>query len=159
MYHGGGLQLMRELFSQYNIVSFPGGNTGTQMAGWYRKEIKSVADLKGLKWRAYNPGTAKIAELVGAQPVSIQVAELAMAVATAVTVPMYNGTFDLMAWILGALARNDAGLRKALAMIPELREEFWKDLNLPGSNGSYNPELERAGRVAEGAWPGIATVC
>ena len=46
------------------------------------KPINAAADLKGLKWRAYNPGTAKIAELVGAQPVTIQAAELAMAVAT-----------------------------------------------------------------------------
>src|SRR5215213_7668958 len=46
MYYGGGLQLTREMFQQYNIVNFPCGNTGTQMAGWYRKEIKSVNDLK-----------------------------------------------------------------------------------------------------------------
>lgn len=51
MYYGGGLQLMRDLFRQYNIITFPCGNTGTQMAGWYRKEIKTVADLKGLKMR------------------------------------------------------------------------------------------------------------
>lgn len=51
MYYGGGMELMRELFRTHNIINFPCGNTGTQMAGWYRKEIKSVADLKGLKMR------------------------------------------------------------------------------------------------------------
>ena len=51
MYHGGGLQLMREFFKEYNIVNFPGGNTGTQMGGWFRKEIKKLADLKGIKMR------------------------------------------------------------------------------------------------------------
>src|SRR5688500_15286166 len=51
MYYGGGIELMREVFKQYNIVQFPAGNTGTQMAGWYRKEIKSVGDLSGLKMR------------------------------------------------------------------------------------------------------------
>jgi TRAP-type mannitol/chloroaromatic compound transport system substrate-binding protein len=51
MYHGGGLQLMRDHFKEYNVVNFPAGNTGTQMGGWYRKEIKTVADLKGLKFR------------------------------------------------------------------------------------------------------------
>src|SRR5882724_8298035 len=51
MYHGGGLQLMRDFFKTYNIVNFPAGNTGAQMGGWYRKEIKTVADLKGLKLR------------------------------------------------------------------------------------------------------------
>jgi TRAP-type C4-dicarboxylate transport system substrate-binding protein len=49
-----------------------------------KKEIKTSADLKGLKFRAYNPATARIAELVGAQPVTIQAAELAQALATGV---------------------------------------------------------------------------
>ncbi|MBN9531058.1 MAG: TRAP transporter substrate-binding protein [Alphaproteobacteria bacterium] len=51
MYYGGGLELMREFFKDYNIVQFPAGNTGTQMGGWFRKEIKTVEDLKGLKFR------------------------------------------------------------------------------------------------------------
>ncbi|WP_341897384.1 TRAP transporter substrate-binding protein [Ferrovibrio terrae] len=48
---GGGMELMREFFKDYNIVQFPAGNTGTQMGGWFRKEIKTVEDLKGLKFR------------------------------------------------------------------------------------------------------------
>jgi len=51
MYHGGGLQLMREFFKGYNIINFPAGNTGAQMGGFFRKELKSVADMKGLKMR------------------------------------------------------------------------------------------------------------
>lgn len=51
MHEGDGLKLMRELFATRNIVNFPFGNTGTQMGGWYRKEIKSIEDLKGLKMR------------------------------------------------------------------------------------------------------------
>jgi TRAP-type mannitol/chloroaromatic compound transport system substrate-binding protein len=51
MLEGGGLALMREFFRGYNVVNFPCGNTGVQMGGWYRKEIKSLADLKGLKMR------------------------------------------------------------------------------------------------------------
>ncbi|MFZ5508601.1 MAG: TRAP transporter substrate-binding protein [Pseudomonadota bacterium] len=51
MYEGGGLELLREFFKEYNIVNIPCGNTGAQMGGWYRKEIKSVEDLKGLKMR------------------------------------------------------------------------------------------------------------
>jgi TRAP-type C4-dicarboxylate transport system substrate-binding protein len=47
-----------------------------------KKDINTVEDMKGLKWRAYNVGTARIAELVGAQPVTIQAAELAQALAT-----------------------------------------------------------------------------
>jgi TRAP-type mannitol/chloroaromatic compound transport system substrate-binding protein len=51
MLEGNGLTLMREFYATYGIVNFPGGNTGAQMGGWYRKEIRSVADLKGLKMR------------------------------------------------------------------------------------------------------------
>jgi TRAP-type C4-dicarboxylate transport system substrate-binding protein len=49
-----------------------------------KKDLNSVADMKGLKWRAYNVGTSRIAELVGAQPVTIQAAELPQALATGV---------------------------------------------------------------------------
>jgi len=51
MEHGNGRKLMDAFYAKYNIKSFSAGNTGTQMGGWYRKEIKSVADLKGLKMR------------------------------------------------------------------------------------------------------------
>ena len=51
---------------------------------YVNKEIGSVADMRGLKWRAYSPATAKIAELIGAQPVTIQAAELSQALATGV---------------------------------------------------------------------------
>jgi TRAP-type C4-dicarboxylate transport system substrate-binding protein len=51
---------------------------------YVKKEIGSVADLRGVKWRAYSPATAKIAELIGAQPVQIQQAELSAAMATGV---------------------------------------------------------------------------
>ncbi|MEB4591806.1 TRAP transporter substrate-binding protein [Candidatus Thiothrix sp. Deng01] len=49
--HGNGKQLLRELFAEYNVVNFMGGNTGTQMGGWFNKEINSVKDLEGLKFR------------------------------------------------------------------------------------------------------------
>ena len=51
MYHGGGIELMREFYKEYNCLQIPAGNTGCQMGGWFRKEIKTVADLKGLKFR------------------------------------------------------------------------------------------------------------
>ncbi len=56
MTHAGGLQLVREFLSDYNIVNFPAGNTGAQMGGWFRKEINSVEDLKGLKFRIAGMG-------------------------------------------------------------------------------------------------------
>lgn len=51
MFEGGGLQLLRQFYADYKVVNIPSGNTGSQMGGWFRKEIKSVADLKGLKFR------------------------------------------------------------------------------------------------------------
>ncbi len=63
MYFGGGLQLMRELFRPYNIINFPGGNTGVQMGGWFRKEIKSLKDLRGLKMRIPGLGGQIMAKL------------------------------------------------------------------------------------------------
>ncbi|MBU0887728.1 MAG: TRAP transporter substrate-binding protein DctP [Alphaproteobacteria bacterium] len=56
MEHGNGRKYMDEFYAKFNIVSMSSGNTGTQMGGWYRKEIKTVADLKGLKMRI--PGLA-----------------------------------------------------------------------------------------------------
>jgi TRAP-type mannitol/chloroaromatic compound transport system substrate-binding protein len=51
MWEGDGMKLMRDIYKDFSIVNFPIGNTGTQMGGWYRKEIKTVDDLKGLKMR------------------------------------------------------------------------------------------------------------
>ena len=69
-----GAQNMRLLFT----VAWP------PQGIYANKQLNSVADMKGLKWRAYSPATAKIAELVGAQPVQIQAAELSQALATGV---------------------------------------------------------------------------
>ena len=65
------------------------------------KPLNSAADLKGVKWRAYNPNTSRIAQLVGAQPVTIQAAELTQALATgAVTAFMTSGAtgYDSKVW-------------------------------------------------------------
>src|SRR5438067_9886963 len=50
MTHGGGLDLLRAFFKDYNVYNVPAGNTGVQMGGWDRKEIKTVDDRKGLKF-------------------------------------------------------------------------------------------------------------
>ncbi len=51
MHFGGGLELANAFYKRYNFMALPCGNTGTQMGGWFRKEIKEVADLQGLKFR------------------------------------------------------------------------------------------------------------
>jgi succinate dehydrogenase / fumarate reductase flavoprotein subunit len=52
-------------------------------------------------------------------------------------------------WDYAGMTRNEAGLKKALTLIHELRDEFWKDLNIPGTINEVNMELEKAGRVAD----------
>ena len=51
IYHGGGMELMNEFYKKFNIYALPCGNTGCQMGGWFRREVKTVADLRGLKMR------------------------------------------------------------------------------------------------------------
>ncbi len=67
MYSGGGLELLRGLYQEYDIVQFPGGNTGAQMGGWFRREVKSLADLRGLKMRIPGLG-GKIMARLGCVP-------------------------------------------------------------------------------------------
>ncbi|HYF52740.1 MAG TPA: TRAP transporter substrate-binding protein [Salinarimonas sp.] len=63
MYYGGGLDLVRDFVKDYNVFSLPAGQTGAQMGGWFRKEIRSVEDLKGLKMRIAGMGGQIMARL------------------------------------------------------------------------------------------------
>ncbi len=90
MYAGGGLQLMRDFFKDYNVVSFPGGNTGTQMGGWFRKEIKTLADLKGLKMRIPGIGGEIMARL-GAVPQTLAGGDIYPA--------LERGALDATEWV------------------------------------------------------------
>ena len=63
MYYGGGLEAVASLFKDYGCMQFVSGNTGAQMGGWFRKEIKSVEDLKGLKFRIGGLGGMVLAKL------------------------------------------------------------------------------------------------
>ena len=90
MYEGGGLALLRELFANYNIINFPCGNTGTQMAGWFRKEIKSLKDLKGLKFRIAGFAGQVLAKL-GVVPQQIPGADIYPS--------LEKGTIDAAEWV------------------------------------------------------------
>ncbi len=69
LHQGGGLELVRELLADFNIINFPGGNTGVQMGGWFKKEVPDAAALKGLKMRI--PGAG--GDVMAALGVSVQV--------------------------------------------------------------------------------------
>jgi len=90
MYQGNGLKLTREFYRNYNIINFPGGNTGAQMGGWYRKEIKSVADLKGLKFRV-GGFAGRVLERMGVIPQNIPAGEIYQS--------LEKGTIDAAEWI------------------------------------------------------------
>ncbi len=65
------------------------------------------------------------------------------------TVDSFHRELGKIIWDECGMARNEAGLRKALQRIPELREEFWQNVRVPGESGELNQELEKAGRVAD----------
>ncbi|MCO4315557.1 TRAP transporter substrate-binding protein [Phyllobacterium sp. 21LDTY02-6] len=66
-YHGGGIDLMNEFFNKQGLQVYPGGNTGVQMGGWFRKEINTLDDLKGLKMRV-GGFAGRILETLGVVP-------------------------------------------------------------------------------------------
>jgi len=65
------------------------------------------------------------------------------------SVDSFHRELGLLVWDKCGMARTREGLNEALAKIPALREEFWNNVNIPGSNEAVNPELEKAGRVAD----------
>ncbi len=75
LYSGGGLKLWEDLYARFNVVPFPGGNTGVQMGGWFNKEINTIDDFKGLKMRMPGLG-AKVLNKMGATAVLSAGAEL-----------------------------------------------------------------------------------
>jgi TRAP-type mannitol/chloroaromatic compound transport system substrate-binding protein len=75
LYQGGGNDLLNAFFAKQNLYGLPGGNTGVQMGGWWRKEIKSLADLQGVKFRIAGLG-GLILEKLGAVPQQIPAGDI-----------------------------------------------------------------------------------
>ncbi len=89
-YYGGGVELMNKMYAKHDLYSFNGGNTTNQMGGWFRKEIKTVEDLKGLKMRI--PGFAgEVLARLGANPTNIPPGELYTS--------LERGTIDALEWV------------------------------------------------------------
>ena len=87
---GGGLELWEDLYRPFNLKPLPGGNTGTQMFGWFNKEINSLEDIKGLKMRFPGFG-GEVFKRAGGIPVNIPGGELYTA--------MQTGTIDAVEWV------------------------------------------------------------
>ena len=89
-YDGGAQKLMDDFTKKFNVVSLLGGNTGAQMGGWFRKEIKEVADLNGLKMRIAGLAGQVMAKL-GVVPQQIAGGEIYPA--------LEKGTVDAAEWV------------------------------------------------------------
>jgi TRAP-type mannitol/chloroaromatic compound transport system substrate-binding protein len=89
-YYGGGNDLMNEFYAKFKMVGFPAGNTGAQMGGWWRKEIKTVADMKGIKFRVGGFGGAVFSKL-GVVPQNIPGGDIYPA--------LEKGTIDAAEWV------------------------------------------------------------
>jgi TRAP-type mannitol/chloroaromatic compound transport system substrate-binding protein len=87
---GGGMELLRPFYAKYNVLNFAAGNTGCQMGGWFRKEIKSVKDLDGLKMRIAGFG-GKVLQPLGVVPQQLSGADIYPA--------LEKGTIDAAEWV------------------------------------------------------------
>ena len=103
LYWGGGLELWRELYEPFGIVPFPVGNTGVQMAGWFNKEINSLADIAGLKIRMPGLG-GEVIQRAGAVQITVPGAEIFTSLQT--------GAIDAAEWV-GPYNDVALGLHKA----------------------------------------------
>ena len=87
---GGGREVLREFFEGYNMVSIPAGNTGAQMGGWFRREIKTVEDLRGLKFRV-GGFAGNVLQKLGVVPQQIAGGDIYPA--------LEKGTIDAAEWV------------------------------------------------------------
>jgi TRAP-type mannitol/chloroaromatic compound transport system substrate-binding protein len=90
VYYGGGLELWQELYDAFDLVPFPVGQTGVQMAGWFNKEINSVADLVGLKMRIPGLG-GEVMQRAGVTQITVPGSEIFTALQT--------GAIDAAEWV------------------------------------------------------------
>jgi TRAP-type mannitol/chloroaromatic compound transport system substrate-binding protein len=104
LYYGGGLELLQGFYaSKFKVIQFPAGNTSTQMGGWFRKEINSVADLQGLKMRIPGLG-GQVMSALGVQVQTLPGGEIFQALET--------GAIDAAEWV-GPYDDEKLGLNKA----------------------------------------------
>lgn len=116
LYYGGGMALWRELYAPFDIVPLAGGNTGVQMAGWFNREIKTAADLKGLKMRIPGIG-GEVFSRAGGTAVTLPGGELYTS--------MQTGVVDAAEWVA---AFND----RALGLHEVARYYYYPGWHEPG---------------------------
>lgn len=90
LYNGGGLELWNEVYKPFGLITFPMGNSGVQMGGWFKKEINSLDDVKGLRMRIPGLG-GKVFKKAGGNPVLMAGSEIYTA--------LERGTLDATEWV------------------------------------------------------------
>ncbi len=90
LYYGGGLELWQELYKPYGIIPLPGGNSGLQFAGWFNKEVNSLADINGLKMRIGGIG-GEVFKRAGGLPVNMPGGEIFSS--------LQSGALDAAEWV------------------------------------------------------------
>ncbi|MFT6267727.1 MAG: TRAP-type mannitol/chloroaromatic compound transport system substrate-binding protein [Alphaproteobacteria bacterium] len=103
LHHGGGMKLWQELYAPFGVIPFAGGSTGVQMAGWFKKEINSVEDMKGLKMRIPGLGGEVLKE-IGGLPITLSGGEIFTS--------LQSGAIDATEWV-GPYNDLTFGLHKA----------------------------------------------
>lgn len=103
LYHGGGLETIQKIYSDFNIINFPAGNSGAQMGGWFKRQINTVADLQGLKMRI--PG-------IGGQIMSRMGVNVQVLPAGEIFLALDRGAIDAAEWV-GPYDDEKLGLHKA----------------------------------------------
>lgn len=106
LYQGGGLDLVHELLSDFNIISFPAGSTGTQMGGWWKQEINSASDLEGINMRIPGLG-GSVLERLGVNVQNLAGGEIFQA--------LQLGTIDAAEWV-GPYDDEKLGLHNAASI-------------------------------------------
>jgi len=103
LYEGGGLEAMQKIYADFNIINFPAGNTGAQMGGWFKQEIKSLSDLKGLNMRIPGLG-GEVMSRLGVNAQVLPGGEIFLA--------LERGAIDAAEWV-GPYDDEKLGLYKA----------------------------------------------
>ncbi len=125
-YYGGGLDTMHRLYADFGVISFPGGNTGAQMGGWFKQPIQSLGDLNGLKMRIPGLGGRVMGEL----GVDVQVLQ-----GSEILVALRRGAVDAAEWI-GPHDDGKLGLNEAASYY--YYPGWWE----PGTSFEFEVNLE-----------------
>ncbi len=128
---GGGLELMRGLFADFQLTTFPAGNTGAQMGGWFRREISGADDLKGLRMRIPGLG-GEVMDRLGATVQLLAGGEIYTA--------LERGAIDATEWV-GPYDDEKLGFHKVAEYY--YYPGWWE----PGPSLSYHVNLEAWGKL------------